>query len=501
MSKKYDIAIIGGGLGGLVCANILSRNGYSVCVVEKNDSIGGCLQDFQRNGCHFDTGVHYIGSYDKGQVLRKIFDYLQISDLIEVKRLSDKAFDKVNVSGTEYHFPQGIENFRKQLIEQFPEEQEAVNSYVDKMIEVVQGVDLLNLRHVDVDKYHFYDAYGISAYDYIYGLTQNQSLRDILSSFSLLANNQTTTATLYVYFVISYSYLSSSYKVLGGGRSIADALEKIAKENGAEVLLNSEVKQIRLTDGLADTLVLANGESIKAQNVISDIPPVNLLEMLPEKTFRKVFVNRLKRLKHSASMFSVYVVFNERTVEYDNSNYYYFKNSEAIWRDDTIDMTDWPKGFLIIWKESPKHKGFAESAMVMSQIDYSFFAKWEHTKVEKRGADYKKQKQKCSDELLNLVEQLFPNFTKNIKKQYSSTPLTYRDYTGVPQGAMYGTVQDFNNPLGSTLFTATNVKNLVLTGQNVNLHGVLGVTLTALVSCGHFLDLNEIIEEIIVPLK
>ena len=37
MKVKYDIVIIGSGLGGLVSANILAREGYSVCVLEKNN--------------------------------------------------------------------------------------------------------------------------------------------------------------------------------------------------------------------------------------------------------------------------------------------------------------------------------------------------------------------------------------------------------------------------------------------------------------------------------
>ncbi|HEY8915657.1 MAG TPA: NAD(P)-binding protein, partial [Chitinophaga sp.] len=38
---SYDVAIIGSGLGGLVCGALLSRNGYRVAVFEKNKQIGG----------------------------------------------------------------------------------------------------------------------------------------------------------------------------------------------------------------------------------------------------------------------------------------------------------------------------------------------------------------------------------------------------------------------------------------------------------------------------
>ena len=46
--QKYDIVIIGSGLGGLICAAVLSREGYSVCVLEKNDIPGGCFQEIGR---------------------------------------------------------------------------------------------------------------------------------------------------------------------------------------------------------------------------------------------------------------------------------------------------------------------------------------------------------------------------------------------------------------------------------------------------------------------
>jgi all-trans-retinol 13,14-reductase len=48
--NKYDVVIVGSGLGGLVSGYILSKNGYKVIIVEKNHQIGGCLQTFKRNG-------------------------------------------------------------------------------------------------------------------------------------------------------------------------------------------------------------------------------------------------------------------------------------------------------------------------------------------------------------------------------------------------------------------------------------------------------------------
>ncbi len=84
MKSHYDVVIVGSGLGGLVSAIILAKEGYSVCVLEKNNQYGGNLQTFVRNKTIFDTGVHYIGGLDKGQNLYQYFKYLDILDLPEI---------------------------------------------------------------------------------------------------------------------------------------------------------------------------------------------------------------------------------------------------------------------------------------------------------------------------------------------------------------------------------------------------------------------------------
>ncbi|WP_294290689.1 FAD-dependent oxidoreductase, partial [uncultured Chryseobacterium sp.] len=48
MKKEFDILVIGSGLGGLVSALVLAKEGLKVCVLEKNNQYGGNLQTFSR---------------------------------------------------------------------------------------------------------------------------------------------------------------------------------------------------------------------------------------------------------------------------------------------------------------------------------------------------------------------------------------------------------------------------------------------------------------------
>ena len=99
MPAKYDIAIIGSGLGGLTCGYILSKNGYKVAIFEQGEQLGGCLQTFKRRGVKFETGVHYVGSMDEGQTLNMLFHYLSLFPEIQVSPLHPLAFDVVSFKG------------------------------------------------------------------------------------------------------------------------------------------------------------------------------------------------------------------------------------------------------------------------------------------------------------------------------------------------------------------------------------------------------------------
>ena len=112
------MVIIGSGLGGLVCGTILSKEGKRVCIVEKNEQIGGSLQTFRREGVTFDTGVHYIGGLSKENSLYKIFNYLGIMDRLETVKMDEEGFDVVMFKDDteEYPYGMGYVNFKRSWI-------------------------------------------------------------------------------------------------------------------------------------------------------------------------------------------------------------------------------------------------------------------------------------------------------------------------------------------------------------------------------------------------
>ncbi len=77
--RATDVIVIGSGIGGLTAAIILLKLGYQVTVIEKNLLPGGLMRSYLREGITCPVGVHYVGSLDGGQPLRRMFDYLGVT--------------------------------------------------------------------------------------------------------------------------------------------------------------------------------------------------------------------------------------------------------------------------------------------------------------------------------------------------------------------------------------------------------------------------------------
>ena len=113
-----------------------------------------------------------------------------------------------------------------------------------------------------------------------------------------------------------------------------------------------------------------------------------------------------------------------------------------------------------------------------------------------RGSDYEAFKKEKAEKLFDLVEERFPGFKAKIQSYYTATPLSVRDYIGTDDGSLYGIVKDYREPMRTFISPRTKISNLYLTGQNLNLHGVLGVSVSAVLTCSEMLGIDYILNKI-----
>ena len=493
--NKYDIIIVGSGLGGLVCGYILSKNGYNVAVVEKNAQLGGCLQTFKRAGVKFDTGMHYIGSMEEGQILHKFFKYLNLLDTVPLSRLDDSGYDIISLVGEEFRYANGFERFADTLSEKFPNHYHDIKNYTQKIQDIANASPLYNLQEINTLVFIEADYIKTSINEFIASVTNEPKLQNVLAgNLPLYAGIKDKTPT-YIHALINNFYIHSAYRIVGGSDAISESLAHSIRNFGGTIFTNAEVEEFVCNDEKITSVRLKNGEQLKADYFISNIHPQQTLDKIHTKLIRKVYRERISNLDNTISSFTVFMKFKPNTVKYLNSNYYYYANND-VWSINDYDVKKWPESYLYMHQCSEDGNEFADSAQVIGYMRYDEVKKWENSTVEKRGDEYKAFKEEKAQKLIDKLAESFPGIKAAIESYYTSTPLTYSDYTGTKEGSMYGIVRDKNFPTQTLVSQRTKIPNLFLTGQNINSHGILGVTIGAIITCAEFLGLNEVIREV-----
>ena len=468
--SKQQVIIIGSGMGGLSCGVILAKNGYDITVLEQGHQIGGCLQCFTRRGARFETGMHFIGSAAEGQTLDRILQYLEVKKDIQLSPLDKDGYDVVCLDGKRYRFANGRQQFIEQMCIDFPHQRKQLNLYFDLIEKVSSASTLHTLRYAESD----------TAINTEYQLRSINEVIDNVITDPLLAKVLVGSLPLYA----------------AGSDKIAQSMSRTIEKYGGHVIANSKVTKI-ICDETHATGVEVNGNNIlPCDYVISDAHPQRTLELIDSKLIRPAFRNRIHSIPQTIGGFSVYLDFKDNIVPYQNYNFYGY-NYGTPWDCDKYDESSWPKGYLYMHFCQEEKPRFAKTGVILSYMNMKDVEMWKGTKIGHRGKDYEAFKKHKAELLLDSVEQQFPGLRSSIKHYYTSTPLTYYDYTGTEGGSMYGIAHDIHLGVACRVPHRTKIPNVLQTGQNINSHGILGVSVGTIVTCSELLTAEHIHKQII----
>jgi all-trans-retinol 13,14-reductase len=491
---KFDVIIIGSGLGGLLCGHVLSREGFNVCIIEKNRKPGGSLQTFGRRGCIFNTGLNYTESLDDGQILSQYFRYFGLMDKLLYKRLDPDGFERISFNDGQYRFAMGQSEFVETLAAAFPGERSGLAEYSRRISDICRAIPLYSLQEEQLSIMGNHDL-SAGAADYIRSVVGNPRLRNILAGNNMLYAGHEQKTPLFIHALINHSFIESAWRIVDGSHQIVNRLIDNIKSAGGTVLLGSKAVKLTGDKNLIEGVELQNGDFIEGKHFIAAIHPDQILEMVDPHMMRKAYASRIRGLESTMGMFTVYLVFKKDTFPYMNHNFYHF-NQDNVWIASDYWKEEWPQNFLFMNTATSGSQTFAESGSVITYMSFAELAKWEHTFTGDRGDDYNAFKQERAERLLDAVERQFPGIRGSIAWMYTSTPLTWRDYTGTRDGSAYGILKDHNRPLESIVMPRTKIQNLFLTGQNTNVHGILGVTIGSIVTCAELVDIRNLVRKI-----
>jgi all-trans-retinol 13,14-reductase len=468
-----------------------------VTVLEQAAQIGGCLQCFSRHGGRFETGMHFIGSAAKGQTLYRLMNYLEVNNDVRLMQLDTDGYDVVSLQGQQFRFANGREAFLEQMGNYFPRERDHLARYFDLVERVAGASSLHSLKYAESDTV-VNTEYQLRTINEVIESTISDPLlaKVLVGNLPLYAAERDKTPFSTHAFIMDF-YNQSAFRIVGGSDRIALSMRRTIERYGGRVETSQRVTSIVCDDTHA-TGVEVNGERfVAADIVISDAHPVRTLELLRSShIIRPAFRQRVNSMSQSIGGFSVYLQFKKDRVPYINHNFYAYKG-DTPWGCEQYDEETWPKGFLYMHFCPDEAPRFASTGVVLSYMHMEDVEQWQGTRVGHRGDDYEAFKRQKAERLLAELERHFPGIRADIEHYYTSTPLTYLDYTGTARGSMYGIAKDVRLGAAGRIPHRTKVPNLLLTGQNINSHGMLGVMVGTIVTCSELLTAKTIYEQIV----
>jgi len=493
--NKQGLIVIGGGITGLSTALTWALNHNlekdPVLLLEKEPKTGGYVTSYERNGFLFDT-CQMIPN------LSDILGYLGID--IELKKFKGyymRIFlvNPENDETTVLELPTGVEYFKKQLMEKYPNNAAEIEKFLD--YSRAMYLELFNLKLeptvpeilktlVKCPKIIKNSSKTFKKYFDKFGITEPEVIEifNVFAEFSALPAEQVTAI---VPISAMNSLLDGAFRPKDGFIEFSQKIEEKYLKLGGELRLNTEVEKILVTEGKVKGVRLKGGEEIYSDYVVTTVDPkLAMKEMVGLDIIRELdekYANKVEEVKMSTSSMNLSIGLGDQI------------DLEALGMDcgynvistggDTYDrlFEAYEKG-EIAFTEKRFHLGVVCPSLttggkpnITVRITPMALGDWKELR-EKDPIKYKEKKEKWADFFIDKVEKyLIPDLRKHIVVLDISTPATYARYSGSPSGAIYDMAPYTNNFGRTRLKMRTPVKGLF---QPKFVHGVFGCLLAGM---------------------
>jgi phytoene dehydrogenase-like protein len=478
--KKYDDIVVGSGISGMTMALILGMNGRRVLLLEKNPRIGGSVARFYKKGIPFDTGFHFTGGLQKDGILYDILSVLEIRDLIQPVFLSpDNAHSFFFESeDRRYEVPYGIENVKNRFKDYFPGEASAIERYFEKIRHVCDNTPSMNLRTL-FSQQRLLDEDLISLDDVLNGLTQNPALKALLSGFAMCYGVRPNEISFANHSRMCHGLYQSVAGVRNGGSSFIKAFETKLKDYEVEILCNRHITGLAdIHDKKAGRFILNTGEEISGDNCVFTIHPKEILKVLPERCLSRAFIDRVSSFESSSGFFSVFAVLNSENEnpDFESSLFSIFPHYDI---NRLLDPSYAGSPALVLVKSSERTGG--KTCRTVTAFETSFFEQviaWKDSETGKRPQAYHDYKKSRTENILERILTVFPEYRNTLEVVGSASVLTFRDFLNNYDGSAYGIKQKVNQ---FNLKGKLPLRNLYAAGQSSLLPGIIGAMMSSLI--------------------
>ncbi len=456
MNTEYDIVIIGAGLGGLATASLLAQRGKKVMVIDRHNIPGGYATNFHRKGFVFDVSLHSFDGVIEGASSYECIKACGIADKIVFlphKKLYRFISGDIDLSVME----RDIGRYKAQLSKLFPSEEKNISRLFDEAERAHKNISGFLFSSLPFwlklvltpFLYHRVLRYeNHTVHKFFSRYTDNEKLKSVLSA-QWTYYGLPPERLAFPYF--SYPFIdylkNGGYSIKGGSQKLSDSLCEVIEAHGGRVVLSSPATKIHVVGKEIVGVTSKKTGFVKAKNVIANISPYAVTQLVGENHFPTKFLKKLKYSQVSTSAVQVYIGLDCPLEELGigKDEYVIFKSDNPDLQAQHKDLTSgkldgnttgWSLNFFSNVDPSlaPQGKSTLGIFSLLGNEDWQDMPK----------AEYRRKKQALTDLLILKAEALIPGLSKHIEICETGTPKTFTKFTSNPMGCIYGFEQNIH---------------------------------------------------------
>ncbi len=509
MTERYDAIIIGGGHNGLICAAYLARAGLKPLVLEKRAVLGGAAVTEEIAPGFRASIFSYLMSLLHPRIQAELelkqhgLEVMPCSDMLSPLDAGNYIVFSDNVKRTQQSFArfnrhdgeiyaefdrfltENADVFRK-LMWETPFD---VTARDWKTFKQVFGFARRNRKYGD-KFFRIADMLTMSAYDFLSEWFEDDRIKAVLAYYASIGTfaGPKTPGSAYVimHHVMGENAGAGGWGFVKGGMGqITQSIASSAAAQGATILVNSGVREVRIIDGCARGVITSDGRQFDAPIVISNAHAKLLyLEMVGEKHLPEAVVRDIRGYRSFSAAFKANLAV-ERPPQYTCLSNALKDGALGSWSYPTYVHIAPDIDFLERAYDDAKYGGYSSepfvTPVVPTIVDKTLAPPGKHVvnlfgghaPYQLKDADWAVEKEKFKRNVLNVMDRFAPGFSNEIIGGQFLIPRDIESIVHLPQGHIFqGELSAdqlfFNRPVPHYADYRTPIRGLYLCGASTH---------------------------------
>jgi len=408
--SEYDVAVIGSGLAGLTCANMLARNGHSVLLLEQHHQLGGLAAWFKRKGGHiFDVSLH---GFPVGMIktCRKYWTPEIANMIVQLKGI---RFDNPQFSFTTTF---DREDFTRILQERFKIPRDNVETFFNVARDM-----------------NFYDDQTMTVRELFekYFPGRDDVVRMLMEPIAY-ANGSTLDEPAITYGIVFSNFMSKGvYTVRGGTDKFIGAMQAALIRNGVDVRTRCLVEKV-IIENRRVAGVVANGKAIKCKAIVSNGNLIStIFKLVGDSYFSENFIEKAKGIRLNNSSCQVYIGIRKgESIDYIGDLLF----TSVADKFDSVKLRSkniTSRTFSVYY---PETRPGSDMYSIVSSTNANY-EDWANLSEQ----EYQNSKKELIESTMAALGKYIPGVQDKVDYVEAATPQTFQRYTLHECGASFGT--------------------------------------------------------------